>query len=382
MKKTRLFTPGPTPLIPESQQAMSLPMPHHRTPEFSRLMLQCRNMLQKIFRTNNELVILSTTGTGAMEAAVANLHRAGDTVLVVSCGKFGERWAKIAKAFRLDTRILTKPYGSRASLREIIESLEENPGCRSLLIQACETSTGTVNDIRKIASGVRERFPEIILIVDGITAVGCEVLETDEWDLDVVVSGSQKSFGIPPGLSFVSLSKRALDALERAAGGPYYHLSLARELAGQKECSPAFTPSIALIMALRESCSIILEFGLEKVIRDAEVMSTATRAGLRALGFRILSSAPANALTAAFPPEGISAEALREKLSTRFGVRVAGGQGEVAGKIIRIAHLGYFDILDSCTVLSALELALGEMGGNPLPGAGVSAALEVANRHS
>lgn len=359
---------------------MSLPMPHHRTPEFSRLMLECTKMLKEIFRTDNELVILSTTGTGAMEAAVANLHRAGDSVLVVSCGKFGERWAEIAEAFRLDTQVLTKPYGHYASPGEILGSLEKNPECRSLLLQACETSTGTVNDIENIASRVREHFPEIMLIVDGITAVGCEVLETDEWDIDVVVSGSQKSFGIPPGLSFISLSKRALAALERAEGGPYYHLSLSREMTGQKEGSPAFTPSIALVMALRESCRKILEYGLENTIQDTAKMAHASREGLRALGFRLLSNAPANALTAAFPPEGISAGALREKLDSGFGVKVAGGQGDVAGKIIRIAHLGYFDLLDSCTILAALELALGELGVKARPGSGVAAAISVLGK--
>jgi len=191
---------------------MAMPMPHHRTPEFSAIMLECRKMLQKIFRTENELLILSTTGTGAMEAAVSNLHKPGEKSLVVSAGKFGERWEELAKAFNLDFRLLKKSYGDSASAEEIIEALA--PGTKSILIQGCETSTGTFHDLETISRKVREKFPDILIIVDGITAVGCQTVETDKWDLDVVISGSQKSFGIPPGLSFISLGQRSLAALD------------------------------------------------------------------------------------------------------------------------------------------------------------------------
>lgn len=377
MRKTRLFTPGPTPLIPEARQAMAMPMPHHRTPEFAGIMMECRKKLQAIFKTGNELLILSTTGTGAMEAAVSNLHCPGDRVLAVSIGKFGERWIELAEAFGLDCRVLAKPYGSSASAEEILAALQQNPNTRSLFIQACETSTGTAHCLERIASLVRRHFPGILIIVDGITAVGCQPLETDAWDLDVVISGSQKSFGIPPGLSFISLGPRALAALDSGPGKNVYHLSLSREMKGQKHGSPAFTPSIALIIALREACSQILEYGLSRVIEDAGRIASASRAGLEELGFKLLSEAPANAVTAAFPPEGISADELRQKLDEGFGVKVAGGQGDVSGKIIRIAHLGYFDILDTSTVLSALELALAELGHFTPPGAGVAAAMKV-----
>ena len=375
MRKKRLFTPGPTPLIPEAQLAMASPMPHHRTAEFSRIMVDCRKKLQSIFKTENELLILSTTGTGAMEAAVSNLHSPGEKVLVVSVGKFGERWSELAEAFSLDCRILKKSYGDYASAEEIVTSLQQNPGTKSLFIQACETSTGTAHDLEKISRSVREKFPDILIIVDAITAIGCQEMPVDQWGLDVVVSGSQKSFGIPPGLSFISLSKRALAALSANPGKNFYHLSLLREMKGQAQGSPAFTPSIALVMALQESCSQILQYGLERTIKEAAQMAAATRAGLEGLGFRILSQSPANAVTAAYPPEGIAAGDLKSRLDEWYGIKVAGGQGDVAGKIIRVAHLGYFDILDVFTLLAALELALVRMGRKIPAGTGANAAM-------
>ena len=378
MRKERLFTPGPTPLIPSAQQAMALPMPHHRTREFSSIMLECRAMLQEIFRTRNELLILSTTGTGAMEAAVCNLHSPGDRTLIVSAGKFGERWVELAETHGLDFGVLGKPYGERANPEEILSALERKPGFKSLMLQGCETSTGTSHDLESISRTIREKFPEILIIVDGITAVGCQTLETDAWDLDVVISGSQKSFGIPPGLSFISLGSRALEAMASGPEKRIYHHSFAREMAGQKKGSPAFTPSIALFVALREACGKILNYGLDRTIEDARLMAEATRAGLESLDFKLLSQAPANALTAAFPPEGINASELKTNLEEWYGIKVAAGQGEVAGKIIRIAHLGYFDLLDVFTVLSAIELTLGRMGREVELGAGVSAAMKAA----
>ncbi len=376
MRKSRLFTPGPTPLIPEAQLAMALPMPHHRTTEFSRIMADCRKKLQSIFKTENELLILSTTGTGAMEAAVSNFHSPGEKVLVISVGKFGERWSELAESFSLDCQILKKSYGDYASAEEIVTSLRQNAGTKSLFIQACETSTGTVHDLERISSLVRESFPDILIIVDAITAIGCQELPVDQWDLDVVVCGSQKSFGIPPGLSFISLSERALIALRSNPGKNFYHLSLLREMKGQAQGSPAFTPSIALVMALQKACSQILQYGLDRTIGDAAQMAAVTRSGLESLGFRILSQSPANAVTAAIPPEGIAADDIKNRLDEWYGIKVAGGQGDVAGQIIRIAHLGYFDILDVFTLLSALELTLVRMGREIPAGTGVQAAMQ------
>ncbi|MFH1964496.1 MAG: alanine--glyoxylate aminotransferase family protein [Acidobacteriota bacterium] len=370
MRKNRLFTPGPTPLIPEAQLSMAMPMPHHRTAEFSRIMMDCRKKLQDIFKTDNELLILSSTGTGAMETAVSNLHSFGEKVLIVSVGKFGERWIELAEAYSLESQILKKPYGESASAEEILSSLQQTSGIKSLFIQGCETSTGTAHNLETISRSVREKFPDILIIVDAITAIGCQVMEVDQWDLDVVISGSQKSFGIPPGLSFISLGKRALEALDSNPGKNFYYLSLLRELKGQGQGSPAFTPSIALVMALQTACSKILRYGLDRTIDDAAQMAKCTRSGLEALGFRLLSKSPANATTAAFPPDGISAGDLKSRLDDWYGVKVAGGQGDVAGKIIRVAHLGYFDILDVFTVLSALELTLAGMGRKITPGAG------------
>ena len=376
MRKSRLFTPGPTPLIPEAQLAMASPMPHHRTAEFSSIMMDCRKKLQTIFQTENELLILSTTGTGAMEAAVTNFHAPGDRVLVVSIGKFGERWEELADAFSLDWKVLKKPYGECASAEEIVLELRKYPGIKSVFIQACETSTGTAHDLETISRSIRREFPGILIIVDAITAIGCQKMPVDDWDLDVVVSGSQKSFAIPPGLSFISLSKRAVGALSSGSGKNSYHLSLAREMKGQGLGSPAFTPSIALFMALREACSQIRRYGLERTIEDAAQMASCTRAGLESLEFGLLSKSPANAVTAAFPPQGIAAADLKARLEEWYGIKVAGGQGDVAGKIIRIAHLGYFDILDVFTMLAALEMTLVRMGRRIPAGTGAEAAMK------
>jgi len=313
-----------------------------------------------------------------MRAAVCNLHSPGDRTLIVSAVKVGERGRQIAETHKRESIVLNKPYGECASPEEIVAYLQENPGIKSLMLQGCETSTGTSHDLESISRAVREGFPDTLLIVDGITAIGCQQVETDAWDLDVVISGSQKSFGIPPGLSFVSLGRRALDIMEAAPEERIYHHSFRREMTSQVKGSPAFTPSIALIVALKEACGRILEYGLDRTIEDARLMGESARAGLEALGFRLLSRSPANALTAAFPPEGIDASELKQNLDRFFGIKVASGQGEVAGKIIRIAHLGYFDLLDVFTVLSAIELTLGKMGKPVEPGAGLAAAMKTA----
>ncbi|HRR25146.1 MAG TPA: alanine--glyoxylate aminotransferase family protein [Acidobacteriota bacterium] len=377
MRKIRLFTPGPTPLIPEGQLAQARPLIHHRTPEFKAVMLEIRNNLRKIFRTESEIVLLSSSGTGAMEAAVANLHAPGEKVIAVVAGKFGERWAELAKAYGLQCIELTKEYGEAASAEEILQVLRREGDARSVLLQACETSTATAHDLEAVGKAVRREFPDVLIVVDAITAVACQPLLPDDWGLDVVIGGSQKAFGMPPGLAFLSLSPRALGKLETVPAGRRYYFDLRKELKNQLVGSTAYTPAISLIVGLNEVTKRMLDEGLDEIIRTAGLMAQATREGLRALGFRLLSSSPANAVTAAFPPEGIAADDLRKDLDQVFGVKVAGGQGKLKGQIIRIAHLGYFDVLDVVTVLAAVELALVRRGALRESGRGVQAALQV-----
>ena len=376
MRKLRLFTPGPTPLIPEAQLAMARPLIHHRTSEFKDLLLETRLNLQRLFKTTAEMVILTSSGTGAMEAAVSNLHAPGEKVLAVVAGKFGERWAEIAEVFGLECVSLCKAYGEAASPEEIVGHLRANPGVRSLLIQGCETSTGTSHDLEAIARSVRHEFPEILIIVDAISAVGCQPVKPDEWGLDVVISGSQKAFGLPPGLAFLSLGSHAVEVLESKASAPHYYLNLRKEVRGQALGTTAYTPAITLMTALNEATRLMLKEGLDELISGAELMARCARKGLGDLDFRLLSSTPSNAVTAAYPPTGIAADELRSSLESSFGVKVAGGQGPLKGKIVRIAHLGYFDLLDVFLVLSAIEMCLKKMGKTVTLGKGVSAAME------
>ena len=375
MKKTRLFTPGPTPLIPEAQLAMARPLIHHRTPEFKGLLLETRENLKKIFKTEQEIIILASSGTGAMEAAVSNLHTPGDKVLAVVVGKFGERWVQLAKAFGLDCIELVKEYGKAASAEEILAQVDQDPEIRSILIQGCETSTATSHDLETIAKKVKKKYPDILIIVDSITAMVSQEVLPDEWGLDVVIGGSQKAFGLPPGLAFLSISSLAAKSLNRAKGRSHFYLNLAKEYSGQAKGTTAFTPAISLIVALNEATQLMLDEGIDEIISTAETMARATRHGLKELGFTLLSSAPSNAVTAAFPPEGINADDLRKDLEIRFGVKVAGGQGSLKGRIIRIAHLGYFDILDVFTVLSAIELCLAKPDSDKELGKAVRAAM-------
>jgi aspartate aminotransferase-like enzyme len=353
---------------------MARPIIHHRTAEFKDLLAETRLNLQKIFKTQNPVVLLTSSGTGAMEAAVCNLFSPQDQTLAVVAGKFGERWGEICEAFGVPCRSLCKEYGDAVTADEIGHALRSNPEVKGLFVQACETSTATAHDMEKIGRLVRGEFPNVLIVVDAITAIGCQPMETDLWGLDVVVGGSQKAFAMPPGLAFMSLSERAVEKLKSKGAAPYY-FNLSKELKSQQKGETAFTPNVSLVVALNEACKEMLAQGLERVIRDAESMARCTRQGLLALDFQLLSKFPATACTAAFPPAGVSASDLSKRLEQRFGVKVAGGQGDLKGKIIRIAHLGYFDALDVFSVIAAIELCLLEMGQAFDLGAGVRAAM-------
>ena len=365
--------------MPQAQLALAQPLIHHRSEEFKSLLGRTRSRLQQIFRTQNEVLILTSSGTGAMEAAVSNLFSEKDTVLVIAAGKFGERWAELCRAYRVPHQILKKEPGEAASPEEICRFLQDFPELGGVLLQGCETSTATVHDLKTIGERLHRDFPEVLTVVDGITTLGSQPLETDSWNLDVVIGGSQKFLSIPPGLSFLSLSPRAIARMADNPS-PRYYLDLAKELGAQRKEQTAFTPAVSMIAALDQATQEILRQGLEKIVEDTAWMAHCTRCGLKALGFRLLSSAPANAVTAAYPPPDISARQLLKQLREEQGILLACGQGDLAGRIVRVAHLGYFDLLDMFSVLSALELALLRLGAKPAPGAGVRAALTECHR--
>ena len=363
--------------MPEAQLAMSRPILHHRTAQFKELLLETRRNLQEIFRTEHDVIILASSGTGAMEAAVTNLLSSDDHALAIVAGKFGERWGELCQTHGIPYTSIDKENGQAASAEEICQALEHNPNIKAVFIQGCETSTATAHDLEQIAQQIHAQFPQVLIVVDAITALLTQPLETDLWGLDIVISGSQKSFALPPGLSFLSLSPRALEKIEANPSHPYY-FDLAKEAAQQREGQSAFTPAISLIIGLNETTREILAQGLDPVLAETELMARATREGLKALGFELLSSSPANAVTAAFPPEGVSSVELSRRLEGDLGIKVAGGQGELKQKIIRIAHLGYFDLLDVFSVLSAVELCLVRMGVKIELGSGLQAALAEA----
>ena len=377
MRRTRIFTPGPTPVAPSAQLAMASPLVHHRKDEFRELLLETRNHLQALFRTRSDVVILTASGTGAMEASVSNLLSSESRALAVSAGKFGDRWVQICRAFNVPCEVLEKPYGEAASALEIQRALEANPDIRALLIQGCESSTATIHDLESISRMVRTRFPDVLVVVDAITALGSQPVETDAWGLDVVIGGAQKAFAIPPGLSFLSLSSRALAAI-RACPGPRFYFDLLKEVKGQRRGQTGLTPAVALVQALNRTSREMVEQGLDRILEQVEVRARCTRRGLEALGFRQISSAPANALTACYPPAGIDAARLIQSLQERFGIVVAGGQGVLKGKIIRIGHLGYFDLVDVFAVISSIEICLLELGARIDLGAGIRAAMQEA----
>ncbi len=360
--------------MPEAQLAMVRPMLHHRKSEFRTLLLETLEDLKEVFKTRNDIVILTASGTGAMEAAVGNLLSPETPALAVSAGKFGERWLEICSAFRIPCRALTKDYGEAASVDEIRQAIEQNPDTRALLIQGCETSTGTAHDLEAIGRMIRTSFPEVLIVVDAITFVGSQPLETDAWGLDVVIGGSQKAFAIPPGLAFLSLSERAMAAIGNNST-PRYYFDLLKEVEKQREGQTALTPAISLVVALNEAVKEILNQGLDRVLDEVALMAQCTREGVLAMGFSLVSSVPASALTACYPPPGISATTISQMLQERFGIIVAGGQGDLKGKILRIGHLGYFDLIDVLSVLSALEICLVELGSKIELGAGISAAM-------
>jgi len=360
IRKTRLFTPGPTPLLPAAQFAMAAADIHHRTPEFRALFQKVLAQLKIFVGTKNDVLLLACSGTGAMEASVSNLTSPGDTTLVLTAGKFGERWTGLLKAFGCAPEVVSAPYGQTFDLAQIRAALR--PGIRAIFFQATETSTAVRHDVQAIAKLRDELAPEALLVVDGITGLGTTHFDVDAWGIDVLIGGSQKAVMIPPGLAYLSVSDRAWAAMETSKN-PRYYFDLRKERKNAAKGESAYTPAVALIAGLSAALDYIagqaggdLEKGRIALVDNAEVNAAATRAGLVALGFTLFApTAPAAAATAVAVPEGMDSSAVVKTLKARFAAIIANGQGEMQGKIFRIAHLGYFDYLDTVALLAALE---------------------------
>ncbi|HXS74993.1 MAG TPA: alanine--glyoxylate aminotransferase family protein [Terracidiphilus sp.] len=360
IRKTRLYTPGPTPLLPAAQFAMAAADMHHRTPEFRALFQKVLAQLKVFVGTKNDVLLLSSSGTGAMEASVSNLTSPGDQVLVLTAGKFGERWTGLVKAFGCDPDVVSVPYGQTFDLAQVRAALK--PEHRVLYMQATETSTAVKHDIEAVAKLIKEIAPETILVVDGITGLGTTHFDVDGWGIDVLIGGSQKAVMIPPGLAYLSVSEKAWAAMEKSKN-PRYYFDLRKERKNAVKGESAYTPAVALIAGLGAALDYIagqaggdLEKGRIALIDNAIVNAEATRAGLVSLGFTLFApSAPAAAATAVAVPEGMDSGAVVKTLKLKFALVTANGQGEMQGKIFRVAHLGFFDYLDTIAFLGAME---------------------------
>jgi len=376
MEKKYLFSPGPTMLPPEVVLKMAEPIMHHREPEFEKVFAEIREGLKSLFQTKNEVLVFTSSGTGAMEAAVSNLLSKGDKALVVRGGKFGERWGEICKAYGIEFVPIDVEWGRAVDPRRIQEALTSDPSIRVVYTQATETSTGVVHPIKEIGGVLRE-CDGTLLVVDAITGIGVFDMPMDQWGLDVVISGSQKALMLPPGLAFAALSEKAWKSVERS-NLPKYYFDFKRELKAIQKNQSAYTPAISLMVGLRESLRLIQQEGLTEVFRRHERLARATRAAVKALGLDLFApEAPSPALTAVKVPEGIDGLKLQDLFFEKFGITVAEGQDRAKGKIIRIAHLGYYDRLDMVMVISALEMLLREMGYRFELGKGVKAAEEI-----
>lgn len=369
-----LLTPGPV-RIPRRvalAAASSEAALHHRSDEFRTLLKSIDDKLKQIFRTEQKLLYFTASGTGAMEACVANLTRRGERPLVVSGGKFGQRWAAILRAYGIDPHVIEVEWGRAVEPAEIDQALREHPEIKVVFTQLFETSTATAYDVEAIAQVTKEH--DVLLVIDAISALGAMPLETDAWGVDVVVAGSQKALMVPPGLSFASVSERAWERVERSNLPRYYFDFRA---ARKALFFTPYTPAVSLFVQLNESLDLILEEGLAARMARFARYAQATRAAAEALGFINMSRRPGPVCTALGMPDGISADELRNELSERFGIRVAGGQESWKGRVIRIAHIGALSERDVLGAIGALESSLQRLGHRVEPGCGLRAALEV-----
>lgn len=376
MRKRYLMTPGPTPVPPEVLLAQARPMIHHRTPEFSDILSQAVADLKYIFQTKNDVLIFSASGTGVMESAFTNLFSAGDKVVVCSNGKFGDRFVQLADAFGLDALKLEYDWDQVVDPADIERALAADDSIKGVFVVQSETSTGVLNDVRAIGEIVRGH--QAVLVVDSITGIGAVELKTDDWGLDVVMTGSQKGLMLPPGLACVSVSAKAWKA---SAGStlPKFYFSWEKARKAMEKSTTAFTPPVSLIIGLGEALKMMREEGLENVIARHATLAGAVRAAAEALGLTLFAppAGRGNAVTPICVPEGLDGKALVKKMKDQYGITIAGGQDHLAGKIFRIGHLGYFDRFDIITTLAGLEMTLTELGFEFTPGSGVSAAEQV-----
>ena len=374
MKKRYLMTPGPTPVPAEVLLAQARPMIHHRTPDFSATLMEAIESLQYVFETKNDVLVMSCSGTGVMESSIANCFCAGDTVIVTRNGKFGDRMKQLCEVYGLKVVDLAYEWTQTVRPADVSKALHEYPDARGVIVTQSETSSGVLNDVKTIA-GITASHPDCVLIVDSITGIGAVDCKTDEWGLDVVMTGSQKGLMLPPGLAALSVSEKAWKAYERSTL-PKFYFDWARYKKSLDKDTTPFTPAVSLIIGLNEALKMIREEGIENTIARHSMLAEATRQGVEALGLKLFAppEGRGSAVTPVWVPEGVDGKAIVKIMKDKYGITIAGGQDDYAGRIFRIGHLGYFGEFDIITTLAALEMTLAELGYQFERGEGIKAA--------
>ena len=375
IKKQRLLTPGPTPLLPQALHAMMGSDMHHRTEDFRKVYKSVLAGLKETMQTQNDVIVLVGSGSAAMEASIQNCFSVGDEVLVCTAGKFGERWTALTKAFGLKPTVIEQPYGSAVTPAQVAAAFEANPNFRAVFVQASETSTGAAHDIEGMSKVIRNH--DALFIIDAITGLGTMPLKIDEWGLDIVIGGSQKAFMIPPGLAFLSISERAWKRMETATI-PRFYFDLRRERKNAVNGESAWTPAVSLLLAMDAALKYIRNLGMDNLIKNAQLLARATRAAATALGLELLSgNNPGGSVTAICAPPGMDSSIIVKEFRNRFGSIIANGQGTMKGQIFRVAHLGYFDFGDLFAMVAELEIILAANGYPVTFGSGVAAVQNV-----
>lgn len=352
-----LLTPGPTPLPPAVSKAMAEPILHHRTKEFGAMFDAVLEDMKYVFRTKNTVLMITTSGTGTMEAAVANLLSPGDKSLVYTTGAFGERFVKIHEAYGLSPTVVGETWGTAASADKLREALKKNPGLKAVFFQHTDTSTGIVNDLKTLSAVVHELQPDALVVVDSVSGLAAEPLETDAWGLDVVVTGSQKGLMAAPGLGFVSLSERAWKAVD-SAKLPRFYFDFRSMKKSLKSSETPYTPGVTLVAGQAEALKMIRKEGIENVWKRTTALAELTRGWAKKMGLSLFAKTPANILTAINLPAGVDGQKLIQDILAEESISIAGGQLHLKGKIIRIAHMGYITREDLEAGFAALEKRL------------------------
>lgn len=372
LQKPHLFAPGPTPVPTRTLLAMAQPVIHHRAPEFEAVLAEVRAGLKWLFQTREEVLVFASSGTGAMEGAVANVLSPGDRALVVRGGNFGERWANICHAYGIETTNIDVEWGKAVKPAQVRAALDADPRVRAVFLTASETSTGVKHPTREVAELVRPR-EQTVLVVDAITALGVFDLPMDAWGIDVLVSGSQKALMLPPGLAFAAVSQKAWPVVERAKL-PRFYFDFRKEKKAIVANQTAWTPAVSLIVGLRDTLAMMRQEGLEAVFARHALFARATREAMVALGLELYAEAPSEAVTVVKAPGGMETGRIVKHLRDRYGVTIIGGQGQAKGKVFRIATLGWADPFDVIGVVAAVEMGLGDLGVPIETGKGVAAA--------